>query len=118
MKNDLADRSLLFALRIVKLCQELGTKQNVAGILSKQLLKSGTSIGANIAEGEGAQSEADFLTKYSIALKEAHETKYWLKLLDLSELIDSDRLTEIQQECREFVAILITICKKLKAKRK
>ena len=118
MRNDLAERTLLFALRIVKLCQELGAKQDVKGILSKQLLRAGTSIGANVAEGEGAQSEADFLTKYSIALKEAHETKYWLKLLVLSELVESTRLSDLQQECSELVAILITICKKLKAKRK
>ncbi len=118
MKNDLADRTLMFALRIVKLCKNLGTKQDVKGILSKQLLRSGTSIGANVAEGEGAQSEADFLTKYSIALKEAHETRYWLKLLVLSELVESNRLYDIQQENSELIAILITICKKLKDKRK
>ena len=86
--------------------------------LGNQLFRSGTSIGANVAEGAGAQSEADFLAKYSISLKEAHETLYWLDLIDQADLTKSDRLKDMKQECNELVAILTTICKKLKEKRK
>ncbi|CAK8719760.1 CHP02436-containing protein [Candidatus Electronema halotolerans] len=118
MKRDLPDRSKKFALRIVKLCQVLDQKPGINKTLSRQLLRSGTSIGANIAEGEGAQSEADFLTKYSIAVKEAHESLYWLELIEEAELIESARLDGLKQECNELAAILTTICRKLKEKRK
>jgi len=115
--SDLPDRTKLFALRIIKLCQYLDKQGGVAKTISNQLLRSGTSIGANVAEGEGAQSEADFLTKYSIALKEAKETQYWLDLLDLSGISEDSELKDLKQECSELVAILMTICKKLKNKR-
>jgi four helix bundle protein len=118
MKRDLPDRSKKFALRIVKLCQVLDQKPGINKTLGRQLLRSGTSIGANIAEGEGAQSEADFLTKYSIAVKEAHESLYWLELIEEAELIESARLDGLKQECNELTAILTTICRKLKEKRK
>jgi len=79
-KKDLPERTKKFALRIIRLCQALDDNPGVGRTISNQLLRSGTSIGANVAEGAGAQSEADFLTKYSIALKEAHETLYWIDL--------------------------------------
>jgi len=79
-ENLLVQKSKAFALKIVMLYKGLHDKGE--RVLSKQLLRSGTSIGANIAEGQYAQSKADFLTKYTIALKEASETKYWLELLD------------------------------------
>ncbi|CAK8717630.1 CHP02436-containing protein [Candidatus Electronema halotolerans] len=116
MKRDLPDRSKKFALRIVKLCQVLDQKPGINKTLGRQLLRSGTSIGANIAEGEGAQSKADFLTKYSIAVKEAHESLYWLELIEEAELIESTQLDGLKQECNELTAILTAICKKLKAK--
>lgn len=116
-KSDLPERTKGFALRIIKLCQVLDDKPGVGWTIAKQLLRSGTSIGANVAEGAGAQSEADFLTKYSISLKEAHETLYWLDLLDKAELLPASRLTDLKQENNELVAILTTICKKLKQKR-
>jgi len=118
VKSDLPDRTKDFALRIIKLYQMLDEKPGIARTLGKQLVRSGTSIGANVAEGEGAQSEADFLTKYSIAVKEARETKYWMELITHSEIIPENRLSDIKQECNELVAILTTICKKLKKKRK
>ena len=77
--NLIVQKSKAFALRVIKLYQHLQDKGE--RVMSKQLLRSGTSIGANIAEGQYAQSKADFLTKYSIALKEASETRYWLELL-------------------------------------
>lgn len=116
-RRDLGERSFNFALRIVRVCQVLDEKPGIGRTLGKQLLRSGTSIGANIEEGFGAQSEADYLTKCSIACKEARETLYWLKLLGASETLPANRLTELMQECDELVAILTTIAKRLKVKR-
>ena len=118
MKRDLPERTFKFALRIVKLCQHLDRKPGVSRTLANQLLRSGTSIGANVEEGQAAQSEADFLTKYSIACKEARETHYWLRLLASAEIVPDARLQELIQESDELIAILTTIIKKLKAKRK
>ena len=118
MNKDLPDRTKDFALRILKLCQVLEGKAGIERMIGRQLMRSGTSIGANIAESEGSQSEADFLTKCSIAVKEARETQYWLELLYRSELIMENRLVEIKCECDELVAILTAICKTLKKKKK
>lgn len=115
--RDLGERSFNFALRIVKVCQTLDDAPGAGRTLGKQLLRSGTSIGANLEEGFGSQSEADYLTKCSIACKEARETLYWLKLLAASELLPAPRLSDITQECNELVAILTTIVKRLKEKR-
>jgi four helix bundle protein len=117
MKSDLPDRTKDFALRIVRLCQVLDEKPGVNRTLGNQLLRSGTSVGANVAEGGGAQSEADFLTKYSIAVKEARETQYWLDLITKAELVPENQLTDLKQESSELVAILTAICKKLKEKK-
>jgi four helix bundle protein len=95
----------------VKLCQVLDERPGVGRTLSRQLLRSGTSIGANIEEAQAGQSRADFLSKYSIALKEARETLYWLRLIAECEIIASLRLAEITLECDELVAILTTIVK-------
>jgi four helix bundle protein len=116
-RRDLPERAFLFAVRVVKVCQFLDEKAGVGRTLSKQLIRSGTSVGANIEEGQGSQSEADFLTKYSIACKEARETHYWLRLLSASQLVPEDRLQELMNECNEMIAILTTICKKIKDKR-
>ena len=80
MDNVIESKSFSFAVRIVKLCRNLQS-DNKEFVLSKQLLRSGTSIGANVAESQQAQSRADFISKLSIALKEAVETNYWLRLL-------------------------------------
>ena len=80
MEHTVEQKSFLFAVRIVKLCKHLNTAKKEY-VLSKQLLRAGTSIGANIAEAEQAQSKADFISKMNIALKEAVETNYWLRLL-------------------------------------
>ncbi len=112
----LSDRTKEFAIRIIKLCQVIDSKPGIGKLLCKQLLRSGTSIGANIAESEGAQSDADYLTKCSIAVKEARETQYWLDLLIQSEIINENRPKDIKQESDEIVAILTTICKKMKDK--
>ncbi len=95
MKVDLPERTKFFALRIIKLCQYLNNESWITRTLGNQLLKAGTSIGANVAEGEGYQSQADFLTKYSIAVKEAHETKYWLDLIIMAELVEETNIKDL-----------------------
>ena len=79
--QDIKERTFLFALEIVRLCQKLEKQSDVYRTLGRQLLRSGTSIGANTEEAQAGQSRADFINKYSIVLKEARETLYWLRLL-------------------------------------
>ena len=88
MNNPVQEKSFHFAIEIVKLYQNL-KKQNEF-VISKQPLKSGTSIGANVEEGSAAQTKKDFITKMSIASKEARETRYWLRLLQQSKLVNID----------------------------
>ncbi len=115
VKSDLPERTFEFAKRIVRLCLFLDTTPGVSRILASQLLRSGTSIGANIEEGQAAQSEADFINKYSIACKEARETHYWLRLLTASDILPSDRMAEIEEECNELIAILTSITRKMRS---
>ena len=117
MVKDICERTFQFSLRIVKLCQFLENKDKISKTLANQLLRSGTSVGANVEEGQATQSEADFLTKMSIACKEARETHYWIRLLVASELVEFKRLEGIEQEANELIAILSTICKKIKKNR-
>jgi len=111
--KDIPQRSFNFALEIIKLSQLLESKKGTARILSSQILRSGTSIGANIEEAQGSFSKADFTYKYSIACKEARETYYWLKLLKASDICN-DSIHPLIHECNELVAILTTSVKKLK----
>ena len=92
MKRDLPERTFQFAVRIVRLCRVLDEELGVSRTLSRQLLRSGTSIGANVEEGQGSRSRADFMFKYSIACKEARETLYWLRLLVATEVVTPNRL--------------------------
>ncbi|MCW1967720.1 MAG: four helix bundle protein [Anaerolineae bacterium] len=105
------ERTFKFACRVVKLHQYLSKMDESAKILSKQLLRSGTSIGANLEEAEAGQSRADFVSKCVIALKEARETHYWLRLLGETNLVAVEKITPITQEAKEIVAILTTIVK-------
>jgi four helix bundle protein len=114
MADDLPDRTFRFATRVVRLCHTLDQKPGVSRTLGKQLLRSGTSIGANVEEGQGSHSRADFAAKYSIACKEARETHYWLWLIVASDVMPSKRISDLLQECDELVAILTTIVKKAK----
>jgi four helix bundle protein len=114
-QNILKEKSLLFALRIVKAHKYL-TKEKTEFILSKQLLRSGTSIGALIREAEYAQSMPDFISKMSIALKEANETEYWLLLLKESEYIEEEVYTSIANDCQELLCLLISTINTLKKK--
>jgi four helix bundle protein len=115
MKSDLPERTFVFATRVIRLCLVLDEKPGVSRTLGNQLLRSGTSIGANVEEGQAAQSKADFVAKYSIACKEARETLYWLRLLAATEILPSARLKELEQECHELIAILTAITKKVRA---
>ncbi len=112
--NVIIIKSESFADRISKMCRYL-TQQHVAykSIIS-QVLRSGTSIGANVAEGQFAQSKADFLTKMSIALKEANETRYWLKRLYADQAIDEPSFQSMLQENEEIISILVKITKTTK----
>ena len=110
--NLIENKSFDFAIRIVNLCKFLTTEKKEYA-LSKQILKSGTSIGANVSESQYAQSEADFLSKNKIALKEANETEYWLKLLYRTEYIDSVQYNSMYNDLNEIIKILTSICKTL-----
>ena len=114
--NLIARLSLDFALRIVKLRKYLSETKNEY-ILSKQILRSGTSIGANIYESEHAQSKDDFLAKLYISLKEANETKYWLELLHLSDYIDDNQYESIINDLGNIIGTLVNIIKKTKDNR-
>lgn len=105
-ENVLLEKSFNFAKRIVKLYKYL-TNEKKEYILSKQLLRSGTSIGANIREGQYAQSEKDFISKLSIALKEASETEYWLELMEI-EYLNENEVRSIKDDLIEIIKILIS----------
>jgi four helix bundle protein len=112
-ENVVKNKSFDFALRIVKLYQYLAeTKKEF--ILSKQLLRSGTSIGANIRESEQSQSKADFIHKLSISLKEANETEYWIELLYRSNYIDENQFLSINTDVVEIMKLLTSIIKTTK----
>jgi four helix bundle protein len=114
--HDIGIRTFEFALRIVKVCQALDRTSGVARTLSRQLLRSGTSVGANLREARYGQSRADFITKCTIALKECHETGYWLALIVESGIMPHERLRSLMQECEEVTAILVTIVKNAKSR--
>lgn len=105
-ENALIEKSILFAARVIKLHKYL-IKTKKETIISKQIVRSGTSIGANINEANYGQSKADFIAKLHIALKETAETEYWLRLLILSEYITEDMGNSILQDCTEIKRILI-----------
>ena len=111
--NVAAQKSYGFALRIVNMYRYL-TEKKREYVLSKQVLRSGTAIGALYAECQHAQSKADFINKASIALKEANETLYWLRLLHDSNYLSDDIFQSIYQDADELVALLVTIVKSAK----
>ena len=113
-ENAIEAKSFDFAIRIVKLYQYL-TNEKKEFVLSKQLLRSGTSIGANVAEAERAQSQADFYAKMSIALKEANETDYWLRLLYKTDYLTENEYNSINKNINEIIALLVSITKTVKS---
>jgi four helix bundle protein len=106
--NIIVDKSKAFALRIIKLSRYL-TDDKKEFVLSNQILKSGTSIGANVKEAIRAQSKPDFYSKMNISLKEASETEYWLELLHESNYITSQEFNSIYSDCEEIIKILVSI---------
>jgi four helix bundle protein len=108
----LQKKSYDFALRIINAYKYLINQNEY--VLSKQLLRSGTSIGANCRESKNAQSTLDFINKLNIALKEADETAYWLELLKDGEYITEDSFTSIHDDCVEIIKLLTAIIKKTK----
>ena len=116
-ENVLIDKSVIFASRIVKLHDFL--IKNKKGLpIAKQIIRSGTSIGANINEANYGQSPADFISKMHIALKETAETEYWIKLLFMSEYIDEKMHNSLIEDCLEIKRILISSINTAKANQK
>ena len=113
MANIIEEKSFAFAIRVVNLCKHLNDTGKEF-VLSKQLLRSGTSIGANVAEAEQAQSTPDFVSKMSIALKEATETKYWIRLLASTSYLTEAEAASILNDCVELEKILVSIVKSSK----
>lgn len=109
--NVIEEKSFDFAIRIVKLYQYL-VNDKKEYVLSKQLLRCGTSIGANVAESQKAQTRPDFNAKLNIALKEANETFYWLKLLYRTDYITEKEFKSMSKDIDEIISILVSICKK------
>ena len=112
-KSILRDKSLDFALEIVRLAQELQWSQREF-ILSIQVLRSGTSIGALLREAEFAASHADYINKFTVALKEANETDYWIFLLHKGQYLKTDPFKTLHGACAELIAMLVTSIKTLK----
>ncbi len=117
MKKDniLYDKSYLFAIRVVKLSQFL-VKEKKEYILSKQILRSGTSIGALVSESKYAQSRADFINKLMVALKEANETQYWINLLYDTDYITEQMHKSLYSDIDEIISLLVAITKTIKNK--
>ena len=112
-ENIIETKSFDFAIRIVKLYKYLMDEKKEF-VLSKQVLRSGTSIGANVSEGEKAQSKADFYTKMTIALKEANETDYWLRLMYATEYLTEQEFESLSKDNKEIISILVAITKTTK----
>lgn len=109
-RNMIAELSFEFGVRIVNAYKFMVCKHKEF-VLSKQLLRCGTSIGANVSEAQKAQSKADFYSKMSIALKETNETLYWIKLLYRTEFLDEAQYNSLQADATEILYILTAICK-------
>ncbi len=110
MESVLKDKTYAFALRTVKLCQYLMREQKEY-VISKQVLRSGTAIGALVAEAEFAQSKPDFVNKLSVALKEANETSYWLNLLHDGNYISKEAYSSIYPQVKELIKLLVSSIK-------
>ena len=117
MKKDsiLRDKSYRFAIRIVKLSQHL-QQEKKEFVLSKQILRSGTAIGALIREAEYAQSATDFINKFSISLKETNETAYWLSLLKDTDYMEDEMYNSLFSDCEEIISMLVSTIKTMKSK--
>ena len=113
MDKAIQERSFQFAIRIVNLYKYLQAEKKEY-VLAKQLLRCGTSIGANVAEAQQAQSRADFISKLNIALKESYETNYWIRLLYETQYLSQEQYQSILTDCKELERLLISIIKTAK----
>ncbi len=113
-ENILKIKSKIFAIEIINLYKRLSDEKREF-VMSKQLLRSGTSIGANICESEFAQTKPDFITKITISLKEANETNYWLELLFETQYIEQNVFEDLQNKCKELIKILVASIKTSKS---
>ena len=109
-QNIVSDKSFEFAVRIVNVYKYL-TQEHKEYVMSKQLLRCGTSIGANVSEAQRGQSKADFWAKMNIALKEANETNYWLRLLFRTNFLDETQFRSLEADIGEILGLLTAICK-------
>jgi four helix bundle protein len=114
-ENIIVTKSYAFAVKVVRFCFEMQRSKREF-VISRQLLKSGTSIGANIEEAQGAISKPEFIAKTQIAFKEAKETKYWLRLIIDTGIFDRDIVMEMLNNCSELIIILTSILKTAKSK--
>ncbi|MBO4741577.1 MAG: four helix bundle protein [Bacteroidales bacterium] len=114
-KSILQEKSFAFAIRIVNMYRYMCDEKKEF-VLSKQILRSGTSIGANVREAKRGQTNPDFYSKLTIALKEADETAYWLELLNQTGYLDNDMYESMHKDCEELIKILVSITKTLKNK--
>ena len=115
MESIIEQKSFRFAIRIVNLCRHVRSTKKEYTLSEQQLLRSETSIGANITEAQQAQNKADFVSKLSIALKEASETKYWIRLLHATEYLSAQEYQSICADCTEIEKILVASIKTAKA---
>ena len=109
-KNSIREKSYAFAVRVVHASRFIASKKQEF-VLSKQLLRSGTSIGANVREASQAQSRKDFISKMSIALKEAHETEYWIELMTDTSLFTAKQSSSLREDLHELIRLLTSIIK-------
>src|SRR5213080_1265993 len=112
-ENDLRDRTKAFALQIIRMFAAI-PKTTEAQVLGKQLLRSGTSVGANYREAYRGRSKAEFISKCGDSLRELEETAYWLELLVDAKIVPAQKLSALRQECDELIAIFVTILKRSK----
>ena len=116
VKRDILERTKLFALRIIRLCTALPNTTE-AQVIGKQVLRSGTSVGAQVREGKRSRSDAEMISKTEGALQELEETMYWLELLTESGIVKPELLSGLIKEADELTAILVTSAKTLKSRR-
>lgn len=107
--RDIQDRTFRFALRVVRLCDLLDRKPGVGRAIARQLIRSGTSIGANLEEAQASRSPADFVATCAIACREARETHYWLRMIAGAGIIPESRISDLIDEGNQIVAILTSI---------
>src|SRR5690606_10794225 len=113
--NVIKDKSFDFAVRIIKFYKYFRKTEAPFDPILKQLLRSGTSIGANVHEAQGAITKKDFINKLQISLKEANESEYWINLLFKTDILNSEQFQSLENDCKELIKLLTSILKSLKS---